>query len=454
MNIKTRAYFGKNDMTRKALHFTSTSSMALLIAAMGTFFTGCDTFSSKTPLSGVRETVIILDAQTKPDAKVAGETIHLPAPRSLSNWPQPSGDLRNSLPVLALSKDPQLLWKASIGEGSSETHKLLSSPVFQHGTLFTMDANGLVSAICAKDGRTIWQVSTTPADTNSNALGGGVACDQDMVYAATSFTEVIALNQKDGTEKWRVSVNNPCRVAPVIHSGKVFVTTVANEMYALDAKTGAILWTHTGMGELTGMLGTATPAIVGDFIITPYTSGEVFSLRTENGYPAWSDTLSTVLSVDAISSIPHIRALPVVCGDNVYLVSHGGRLVCLDLNTGIRKWQREFSGINTPAVVGDYLFMITTPNELIAFKRHTGEVNWVVNLPKSDDKSYVVWTGPRAVEGRLVICGSNGDILFMDPQNGALLHKLNISDSFVQSPIIVDETMYLVGESGTLYAWR
>lgn len=454
MNKRHALILEKNDMTRKALDFTSTSSTALMIAAIGTLFTGCDTFSKKTPLSGVRETIIVLDAHTKPDAKVAGEPIHLPAPQSLSNWLQPSGDLRNALPVLALSKDPQLLWKTSIGTGSSETHKLLSSPVLHHGTLFTMDANGLVSAICAKDGRTIWQTSTTPTDTNSTALGGGVSCDQDTVYAATSFTEVVALNQNDGTEKWRVSVNNPCRVAPVLDKGRIFVTTVANEIYALDAKTGGILWTHTGMGELTGMLGTATPAIVGDFIITPYTSGEVFSLRTENGYPAWSDTLSTVLGVDAISSIPHIRALPVVYGDSVYLVSHGGRLVCLDINTGIRKWQREFSGINTPAVVGDYLFMITTPNELIAFKRNTGEVNWVVNLPKSEDKSYVVWTGPRVVDDRLVICGSNGDILFMNPQNGSLIQKLNVSDSFVQSPIIVDETLYILGESGTLYAWH
>ena len=53
--------------------------------------------------------------------------------------------------------------------------------------------------------------------------------------------------------------------------------------FALDAETGAVDWTHTGIEETAGLIGSASPTVDGDIVIVPYSSGEIFALRAQNG---------------------------------------------------------------------------------------------------------------------------------------------------------------------------
>ncbi len=446
--INESLIIGYSKMNQKAILFS------LFVTTAGISLISCDNFVSKTPLTGARESVLPLESTITSNPALSGHSVVLPPAENLLDWPQPGGKLNNALPVLSFSESSKMIWKTSIGGGSTEEHKLISTPVFHNQRLFVMDANGQVSAVDSKDGKILWSLNTTPSDTDGIALGGGVSCEGDTLYVATSFGDVFALDQTTGAQKWKQSVVNPSRVAPLVHNGKVFVTTVANEVHALSAQTGESLWTHTGTGELTGLLGTATPALVDNLLIVPYSSGEVFALRTENGYPSWSDTLATILSVDSISSIPHIRARPVVYGDVAYLVSHGGRLAAVDLKTGIRQWQKEISGVHTPAVVGNYIFLITTSNDLVAMNRQSGDVYWATSLRRPKDDPSLIWTGPVAVKDRLLVCNSNGQIVFICPQTGSAVSTINTSDSFTQTPIIVDNVIYILGDSGTLYAYK
>ena len=415
---------------------------------------GCDTFSSKTSLLGKRESVITLDSDTKPDTALQGQVPAYSASQTLTQWCQPGGSLTNALPVLTLGDTPKKVWQTSCGQGSDETHKLISSPIYSQGSIFVMDANSTVFALNATDGKIIWSTSTLPEGVDASSLGGGVSCEDNVVFVTTSLGEIFALDGKTGKQKWKKTLSSPSRMAPFVYERRLFVTTVANEAYALNAKNGDIIWSHQGMSELTGILGTATPAASASLVVIPYSSGEVFALRSENGFPAWSDTLSSLLSVDSISSIPHVRARPVIKDNAVYLISHGGKLVKVDLLSGIRSWQKEFSGINTPAVVENSLFLITVPGELVALNSGTGDVYWAVKLPKPTDNKYVVWTGPLAVKDRLLVCGNNGEILCISPKNGKVSHTLRENDSFVQPPILVNERLYVLGESGTLYAYQ
>jgi outer membrane protein assembly factor BamB len=418
--------------------------------------TGCDilNITTKTPLQGTREEVIVSESVIKPDMSVAGAAIRMPAPTSVSKWEQPSGHPQNAMPPLSFTQTPKLVWKTSIGSGSSDKHKLIAAPVYANGFIYTMDADGKVSAVNAQDGKICWSFASTPEDAGSPALGGGVTYNQDTVYVATSFAEVIALEAQTGKEKWRTCLPAPTRIAPFYHNNRLIVTTITNETIALDALTGTKKWSHAAMQELTGILGGATPAVSGNTLIVPYSSGEVFALRQENGYPSWNDTLTAVFGVDSVASIPHVKARPVVAGNTALLVSHGGRFAAVDTNTGVRKWQKEISSINTPAVAGNTIFVVTTEQELVALNLQTGQIYWSEVLPKSSDRDLIAWTGPIALDDRLMLVGDNGEMLFVSPTDGKKISCLKESDTFSQTPMIVDGVMYILGESGTLYSFR
>src|SRR3546814_4596588 len=102
------------------------------------------------------------------------------------------------------------------------------------------------------------------------------------------------------------------RAAPTVAGWGVFVVSIYNHLTALNAETGEKLWSHTGFSEPAGLLGGASPAVEGDIVVVPYSSGEIFALRVENGRVVWSDNLTAVRRVDALSSLADIRGGPVI----------------------------------------------------------------------------------------------------------------------------------------------
>src|SRR5690606_4755356 len=141
-------------------------------------------------------------------------------------------------------------------------------------------------------------------------------------------------------------VSAPVRAAPTVEGGRVFVVGIDNQLTALDARTGEVLWTHAGIIEDAGLLGGASPAAEAGVVIAPYSSGEIFALRAETGRQLWSDSLAAIRRVGALASLADIRGLPVIDRDIVVATSHSGRTAGIDLRTGARIWEQDIGGIH------------------------------------------------------------------------------------------------------------
>lgn len=419
-----------------------------------TLLAGCDTFSSKTPLSGKRETLFATDRSLKTEGQGGAVGVDTSHATTNKDWVVAGGSLNHVLPVLAAPKAPKESWKTNIGSGNSSEKRLISNLLTVDNHAFGMDTYGKVTALNRQTGEKVWSVETSPEDRSSETLGGGIAYAEGKVFVTTSFGDVIAVDAKTGKELWRQALLTPMRIAPTVADGRVFVVTINNELHALSSKNGENLWTHTGLPEATGLLGGGVPAIENNIIVVPYSSGELYALRTENGYPVWTDTLSPTLSADSLSSISHIRARPIISQGVIYAVSHGGRMAAIDVNSGIRLWQKDISSIRTPAIIGNYMYLISTNNELVCLNRQNGDIVWTINLPMTDDGQKVNWAGPIATSQGLLVTGSNGVMDYYSPQDGKKVHGLTTGQQFSLSPIVVDKKIYTLSDSADVTAWH
>ena len=418
--------------------------------------TACD--KQKPVLTGQRETFVALETRLQPDVSLAHQTVNITPAMINDNWPQVRGNASHSLGPLQLSNDPKLQWQISLGRGVSNYQRLLSMVVIEGQRIYGMDADGLISAIEVHNNspKVVWQQSTIP-HSYSEPLGGGLAVEAGIVYATTSFGEVLALEGKDGQVLWRSSVHAPIRTAPTVKDGRVFVVTISNETFAFEAKTGAQLWSHAGIAEQAALLGGASPTIADNVIITAYSSGEVYALQPENGQVLWSDTLTSAVRIDTVSSIPHIRACPVIDKGQVFVVSHGGRMTAIDLKTGVRQWQRTIGGIHAPTLAGNWLFMLSIQGEVFCLNRETGAVRWVAALPKlaaDGDKQPIFWSGPVIANDQLVFSGSHGQVYFISIKDGKHTKSLSFSGQSFLEPVIASQTLYVLNDQAELYAWR
>jgi outer membrane protein assembly factor BamB len=108
-----------------------------------------------------------------------------------------------------------------------------------------------------------------------------------------------------------------------------------------------------------------------------------------------------------------------------------------------------------PAIEGNYLFMVTTDDELACLNRQTGDVVWIKPLGPhlKEGDEMILWSGPVIAGGHAIVTGSNGDILFFSP-DGELSHTLNDKAGIPVSPIVVDGTLVTINHNAELAAYR
>ena len=306
-----------------------------------------------------------------------------------------------------------------------------------------------------------WSFGLVGADHDidpSKGFGGGIAFDDGKIFVTTGFGRVFALDAASGRMLWKTELDVPVIDAPTANGGRVFVCTQDNHFYALAEIDGRKLWDHQGITELAGVLESTSPAVAGDFVIAPYSSGELFAIRVENGRPAWNDMLTRSGNVTAISELDDIAGRPVIDRDMVFAISHSGIMAAINLDTGDRVWSRDIGGIQTPWVAGDFLYVTTTDGQLLCLERKDGKVKWIHQLQRWQDmenkENPIVWSGPVLVSNRLILVSSDGYAISISPYTGKLLGRMTIPDGTYIAPVVANGTLYLLTNDAELIALR
>lgn len=429
----------------------------LLIAALS--LSACDLFSgpTKAPLPGERVSVMAEDKGLQPDPRLADVSVQLPAPVENNAWPQPGGQPNHVMQHLA-ADGFKVAWRTSIGAGSGRSGRVSAPPVVADGRVYTMDAGSQLTAVDAASGARLWTFDVEPDKESSGGAGGGLSYDRGRLYVGTGYAQVIALEADTGKEVWRQTLTAPLRTGPTVGGGRVFAVTIDNQIHALDTATGRRQWAHSGIAETAGIYGGSSPALEGNIVISGFSSGELFALRTDNGRVLWSDSLAGALRADPVSSLADIRGLPVIDRSQVIAVSNAGRVVSIDLRSGGRVWEQNFGSLSTPWVAGEFVFMITVDGELTCLTRRDGRVRWVTQLQRFRDekarRGRIVWTGPVLAGSKLFVANSEGEALTVSPLTGEIGEKISLPGSVFVSPIVANRTIYVLTDSGDLVALR
>jgi outer membrane protein assembly factor BamB len=458
-------------------------SAVLLIAAALTL-SGCDTldtvsgwFSSgkKSNLRGERISLLATDEAVTPDTSLASTPIRLPAPFLNPEWSQPGGFPSNATYHLDAPGPLREVWDSSAGKGSDSTSRLTAAPVVGGGEIFTLDAEAHVYAFDAKTGRELWDKRLAPKNGTdmptlwgllgkpntiepASGMGGGVAYDDGKVFVTSGFGVVYAMDAKNGDRLWGQDIGTPIVNAPVVNGGRVFFSTHDNHFFALAETNGRQLWTHQGIPESAGVLSSTSAAVLGEFVVAPYSSGEVYALRVQNGQVAWSDVLSHSGQVTALSELDDIAGRPVIDRDVVFAISHSGVMAAISLTSGDRIWSRDIGGTQTPLAAGDYVYVVTGEGKLLCLTRKEGKIRWVHPMPqyKNEEKQkrVITWTGPLLVSDKLILASSDGYMEAVSPYDGKLLGRVSLDGGTSVAPIVAGGTVFIYTDDGNLVALR
>ncbi len=406
-------------------------------------------------LPGEREEILTSNTLYKADEKTKSMAFKLPPVTANSAWAQHNGQFTAASSNLSLSGDLSNDSTASIGEGDDFSQNLTPALVAADGVLYAMDGMGHISAHeLASLSNKKWVSEALVDKDDKEVMGGGLAVQADKLYAVSGLGLASAINTSNGEALWTRDLGIPLRSAPRVEGGVMVVISIDSQTVALDVATGKTLWTHRGISEMAGLLNTVSPAFAGGIVIVPYASGELYALKCETGEEVWRASLAQTRKTSANVIFSGVAGDPVVDDAVVFAISSGGMFSVFNLINGQPLWEKAISSINTPWVSGDYVFIISEENTLMALLKYDGTIRWTKQLVSYHDekrKLYpIIWRGPIVVNDKLAIVSSAGEMILVDAATGESTTTIDVPDDIHAAPIAVDGKIYLVNKSAEI----
>ena len=428
-----------------------------MTACSGGLFGGGD--KKDTPTVGNRTPILSrIESGAKVDPALAGTQVVLPAERANDTWGQAGGTASKSYGHLALSATPSQAFTVQIA-GASNKRRLGAAPVVGGGKLFAVGTDGQVTAFDARTGSRSWtDQGELTDDTRPSAFGGGVSFDNGKIFGTDGAGNVFSLDANSGTELWKVKPGGPLRGSPTVAFGNVFVMSQDNQLFALRATDGTPVWQESGSTTMAGVFGVAAPAAGSGTLVAGYTSGELVAYRYENGRSLWADALARTSISTQVGALSDIDADPIIDSGQVFALGQGGRMAAYELVTGQRLWELNVAGISTPAIAGDWIFALTDDARMMAIARTTGKVRWLTQMPRyrdeEDKKGPIFWQGPVLAGNRLWAVNSEGEIYTVSTGEGSATLFRELKESISLAPVVANNTLYVLDDSGRITAFR
>lgn len=432
-----------------------------------------------------RIAILALDDTLKVSETVSPDAVVLPEQYVNADWPQPGGSAAHVVQHTGASGPLEKIWSKNMGDGSGRKGRVVAPPVVASGLMLVMDGDNTVRAVDLSSGDSVWDYKITVAakgptrtgkvplvdrlknpltlgrdggGKDKESVGGGVATSQGVAYVSSGLGVVMALDLLTGEVKWREEMRVPLHSAPTVSGGRLFVTTDDNEILAMNAATGDVIWTYQGIVESARMLTAPSSAVVDEVVIAPFASGELVAMRVQNGSVLWQDALSSAGRLTPLATLNDIAAGPVVADGYVIASAQSGAMGAFDLRNGQRLWSQPAGTIGYPWVAGDFVYTVTTDGQAICLSKLDGSVLWMTQLTQFKNakkrKKRISWAGPVLAGERLLLFSSRGEGVELNPYSGAITREFKVGAPVYVPPIIANETVYVLTDDAKIIAYK
>jgi outer membrane protein assembly factor BamB len=257
---------------------------------------------------------------------------------------------------------------------------------------------------------------------------------------------------RNGVRRWHFPTDSAIKNNIAAAGGRLFATSVAGTLYALDEETGRLLW-KAELDRTRARWEIAATTVANGVVYAGYYA-YVAAFDAATGQRRWEKRLG-----DEGDWSQSSYTVPTIAGDKLLLFHLRYGAFALNAGTGELAWKVEGS-YNGPAIDGDRVYALRN-HHASAMKLGTGEVLWSGKERLPSAASHPLWAGDRFVIGT-----GDGRVCAILPQDGGILWTATTGPSLTSlqpyvrggsdvnsSPIVHAGVVYVGASDGRVHAF-
>jgi parallel beta-helix repeat protein len=279
----------------------------------------------------------------------------------------------------------------------------------------------------SRTNRTCWSYIAGGAVYSTPAVVGG------RIYFGSIDDNIYCLDALSGALIWTYATGGNVYSSPTVVDGKVYVGSEDHKVYCLDASSGACIWNYT-----TGNDVLSSPTVDGGKVYVGSRDFNIYCLDASSGIRVWNYT--TGFGVDSSPAVAYSR---------VYVGSNDGEVYCFDALTGSRLWifNTSASVSSSPAVLDGKVYVGTGNGKVYCLDALAGTLTWASQLGAA-----VIDSSPAVAYGKVYVCTWDNKICCLDTLTGAQIWNYTTGNIQMESsPAVADGKVYFGSGDHNVY---
>ena len=295
-------------------------------------------------------------------------------------------------------------WNAEFNDSTGDGPR--ATPTWDQGRVYALGATGELRCLDANSGAVIWGKNILKENQAQNlqwaqAASPLIVDDKVIVLpGGANGKSVVAYNKMTGAPVWKVLDDQQAYVSPMLVdlAGRRQIVVVSSFLVVgLAPENGALLWEYPWNTD--GGINVSQPIVVDRnrfFISSGYGKGAALVEVKGSGN---SFTASTIWENKNMKNKFNSSVL-----HNGYVYGlDEGILVCLDVNTGERKWKEGRYGYGQMVLAGDHLIITSDQGDVALVKASPDKYTEVARFTAVQGQT---WNYPAIANGRLLVRNS------------------------------------------------
>ncbi len=365
----------------------------------------------------------------------------------------------NTSAVKNISIRSTTLWSTSVNSAPDGNTGYLRIKKINN-TIYTVDNNGLLSAISTEDGDILWQVQTNHDVSSGISVVNNKACigtvnAKLLCYTLSNLANnrhiplVTNLQNITTFSEYRadIDINLVTELAsPILSINNLFLLKLDNDdLYLIDPVSKDTIWKSESRNIPLRSKGASMPLIHDDNVLIARDNGSIASYNKVNGALNWFTITSSRSGRNDLESQRDAEMDIRVEGNRLFYGHFQGNLTSLDNNSGKIIWSSPFSIVNNISLTSNSIIASTTDNILISVDKTSGFLNWKQKLNDSI-------TEPFIINNLAMIITTSGLLIGHDLDSGSRIFEKDIGlDINHQTQFITDKNkVYFQSENGKI----